>query len=894
MGDFDELIDDFVIEAKEHLGVMEKELLVLEKNPQDADEEQISTIFRSIHSIKGAAGFLGLERLSALSHVMETLLSRIRDGIFQPQPIYIDALFGGMDILNIMMANIHQSNKVDITASVCRLEALINPQEKAVAAARKEPELSLSETAPEQPEITLPETAPERTVQAAGSKTAAPERRKGAPPEPSSSGESANKHEATDTIRIPVVLLDQLMRLAGELVLVRNQHILSVDTDNPVVRGISQRLDIVTSELQETIMRTRMQPIGNVFAKLPRIVRDLARKLNKKIEIVTKGDEVELDKTILEALADPLTHLIRNCCDHGVEMPAQREKRGKAATGTILVQAFHEAGKINILIKDDGGGINSQAVREKAISSGFRTEEELDSMTPKELAALILLPGFSTAKKVSDVSGRGVGMDVVKNSLEQFSGILDLDSKEGEGTTVTLQLPLTLAIIPCLIVIVHGARYAIPQVNLEELVCLYDDDIQSKIECAGKQEVYRLRDQLLPMVRFSEVMASPEPFTEERLTDITEYYTKQNQEQDLTEQKTPRSLVFAVVEVGTKRFGLIVDQVVGTEEIVVHPMHPAVKDLRIYSGSTVMGDGRVALILDIEGISKHAAVEAVVNRDEDAQDKKLSWSGETQNVLLFRNGPQEQFAISLPLIRRIEHIAVADIELAGHREFVTLDGISTLIVRLDRVLDVSVPEEQERVFLLLPKHVTRPFGILMTSLSEVCETPLDMNDEIYVEDGLLGSAVIKEHLTLFLDVYRLVEKAEPEWFEQRKKNAPPPEEQKTILLLEDMPFFRKLVKGYLEADHYSVLTAEHGQAGLDILATNEVDMIVSDLEMPVLNGFLFMEQVRADEKYRTLPALALSSLSAPADIERAMAAGFNNYESKIDRDKLLTTIAGMV
>lgn len=883
MGEFDELMDDFVIEAKEHLEVMERELLLLEKNPQDADEDQISTIFRSIHSIKGAAGFLGLEKTNTLSHVMETLLSRIREGILQPEPVYVDALFGGMDILNTMMKNISQSNKVDITTSVCVLEGLINPRTQPV------------QSTPEQTEETECEATMEQPAKAE-KKSAVPEKKKAAGTPPPPVAESTIKHEATDTIRIPVDLLDQLMRLAGELVLVRNQHILSVDTDNPVVRGISQRLDIVTSELQETIMRTRMQPIGNVFAKLPRIVRDLSRKLNKKIEIVTKGDEVELDKTILEALADPLTHLIRNCCDHGVEMPGQREERGKPATGTVTVKAFHEAGKINILIQDDGGGINPQAVREKAISSGFRTEEELDKMTPKELASLILLPGFSTAKEVSDVSGRGVGMDVVKASLEQFSGILDLDSREGEGTTVTLQLPLTLAIIPCLIVIVDGARYAIPQVNLEELVCLYDDDIKSKIECAGKQEVYRLRDQLLPMVRFSEVLASRDPFTEESLTEITEYYATQSLEEDPVEQQhTPSSLVFAVVKVGIKRFGLIVDQVVGTEEIVVHPMHPAVKDLRIYSGSTVMGDGKVALILDIEGISKHAAVEAVVSKKgEELQEQNLAWNGETQNVLLFKNGHEEQFAVSLPLIRRIEHIAVKDIEKVGCREFVTLDGVSTLILCLDQVLDVSTPEEQENVFLLLPKHVSRPFGILMSSLTEVCETPLNMDDDVHVEDGLLGSAVIEEHITLFLDIYRLVEKAEPEWFEERRKTAPPPDEQKTILLLEDMPFFRKLVRGYLEADHYSVLTAEHGQAGLDILAGNEVDLIVSDLEMPVLDGFMFMEQVRAQERYKTMPALALSSLTSPEDIKRAMAVGFDNFETKIDREQLLTTIANMV
>ncbi|MGK5092360.1 chemotaxis protein CheW [Deltaproteobacteria bacterium TL4] len=605
------------------------------------------------------------------------------------------------------------------------------------------------------------------------------------------------------------------------------------------------------------------------------------------------GNEVEVDKTILEMLADPLIHIIRNCCDHGIESSETRKQKGKASSGTIEVYAYHEAGHIIIKVVDDGKGIDTEVIKSKALERGLKSEAELAQMNEKDLFALLMLPGFSTAQQLSDVSGRGVGMDVVKTSIESFNGTTEIDSTPGVGTSLRLSLPLTLAIIPCLIVSVGDYRYAIPQVNLVELVRLYDEDVYKRIECAANQEVYRLRNHLLPMVRLKEVLSHPHVFSEKDIAEVTERYQKQAKESAESHKK--QSLIFAVLKVGSKRFGLILDNVIGTEEIVVKPMHQVVKKLDIYSGATVMGDGKVALILDIDGIAKHSQIQDVSGLEHESQEKEKNKSqDETQTVLLFKSGEQEQFAVSLPLIRRIERIPVSRIEKIGNREFVTIDGVSTRILRIHEHLNVSPCPPQDIMLLLLPKHIKRPVGILISSVIDVVEINALLNDKTYMEDGLLGTALVKEKMTLFMDIYRFIEKAEPDWFLERKRKTPSPVEQKSILLVEDTVFFRHLVKGYLEADGYLVETAENGKKALEMLQFNKFDLIVSDIQMPVMNGWEFMTAIRADEEFKDIPALALTALDNDSDRERAFEVGFNAYERKIEREQLLASIARLL
>ncbi|OQX22912.1 MAG: hypothetical protein BWK80_28720 [Desulfobacteraceae bacterium IS3] len=696
------------------------------------------------------------------------------------------------------------------------------------------------------------------------------------------------------TVRISVDILDKLMALASELVLVRNQQLLATEGSDSVFRTLAQRLDSVTAEMQETIMRTRMQPIGRIFRKFPRIVREIGRRHGKDIRLTIAGGKVELDKTILESLTDPLTHLIRNCCDHGIETPEHRVRSGKPEAGHILLNAWHEAGHINIEIRDDGRGIDPEFIRRKAVEKGLKTLAEVKLIDDAEVLNLILLPGFSTTDRVSDLSGRGVGMDVVKAGIEKLSGVLDIGSDVGQGTVFHLRLPLTLAIIPCLIVACGQERYAVPQINLVELVCLYDDDVKTKIEYADNQEVFRLRDMLLPMVRLSEVLAGKSfklrtENCELRNADFNKTGTILNSQFSILNSQ----LTFAVLKAGNERFGLIIDRVIGTEEIVVKPMHPCLKSLNIYSGATVMGDGKVSLILDTEGIAAYSGIKSD-GHTADAMPERRN-DDETQTVLLFRHGEKEQFAMALPLIRRIEHISTADIGYVGEKEFITVSGVSTRILRLEKVLEVSPGTGKDEMFLILPKYIKRPLGLLASELVDIEKTAVDLNVESYMEHGLLGTSVIQGRMTLFIDIYRLVEKIEPEWFSDRRMNlfgAPGPGSQKKqVLVVEDISFFRQLIKGYLEADGYKVVTAENGQEALERIAESAFDLIVSDLEMPVMDGWEFVKHLRQDMQQKDIPVIALTALDSEKDREKAERYGYNRYEVKLDRERFLTSVA---
>ena len=677
------------------------------------------------------------------------------------------------------------------------------------------------------------------------------------------------------------------MTLAGELVLVRNQQLMVSEKADPVLRAAVQRLNIVATELQESIMRTRMQPMGNLFSRFPRVVRDLGQKLDKQIELDVEGNEVEVDKTILESLADPMKHLVRNSCDHGLETTSQRMEAGKPAVGRIALRAFHEGGQINIVIADDGRGVNLARVKAKALENGLKTAAELAAMPDKEAVRLIFLPGFSTAEQVTDVSGRGVGMDVVKTAIEKLGGQLDINTELGKGTTIQLRLPLTLAIIPSLLVGVGEHRYAIPQVNLEELVCLYDQEVISKIEIARDQEVYRLRDQLLPLVRASELFQHQEPFTSRLRTEITE----RNRTIRAEMAARGESMTFAVVKIGIRRFGLVVDRVIGTEEIVVKPMHPSLKHLRCLSGATVMGDGQVALILDIEGIAKHAGLssDGMQRAAESAKRNLDEVQADAHHMLLFRYGAKEQFALALPLIKRIEPIKAAHIESIADKEFITVDGIPTAILRLDKLIKVGPMQERKDLFLLLPKHTRKPCGLLVSEVIDIDGTTGDVNTAAHREDGVLGTAIVREHLTLFPDLYRLIEMADP----NEKPNQLDGRKLR-VLLAEDTSFFRQLVRGYLESGGFEVMAAENGLQALEVFNEQEFDLIVSDLEMPVMNGWEFMQKVRGGVRNPRIPALALSSLATEESINAATKAGYDKYEIKMDRGKFLMTVLEMV
>jgi two-component system chemotaxis sensor kinase CheA len=550
---------------------------------------------------------------------------------------------------------------------------------------------------------------------------------------------SSGAKEPGETLRIHVGIIDKLMTLAGELVLIRNQFLRAVDRMNPAARPIAHSLDIVTSEIQESVMATRMQPIGNVFGRFARVVRDIGNGLGKQIELEIEGAEVELDKTLIEALTDPLTHLVRNSCDHGLEPPEDRVGRGKPRTGQIRLSAFHEGGQVNILVQDDGRGIDTAKVRKRAGELGFKSAAELDAMSEKETYSLLFLPGFSTAEKVSEISGRGVGLDVVRTSVQQLGGTIEVQSVPGRGTSFQLRLPLTLAIIPCVIVEACGGRFAIPQANVEELVCLYDDDAR-KIEDAGDRVVYRLRDRLLPIVSLTQTLLGDRANARAERAGMA-----------------PLSVTFAVLKAGSGRYGLIVESIAGTEEIVVKPVHSALKRLSWYSGAAVLGDGRVALILDAEGVARNSGVDLTVR---DSAQSSASTALQTTGLLIFRFGAHEQFAVSLSQIRRIERLRRSAIEHVGTREFVRLKDRTVGVLRLNELISVSPLEGKEIVYLLVPKKSDSPYGLLSAALVDIIEISLELDTACLREPGVAGSAAIRDKLTLVLDLPTLLAHAE--------------------------------------------------------------------------------------------------------------------------------------
>jgi two-component system chemotaxis sensor kinase CheA len=683
-------------------------------------------------------------------------------------------------------------------------------------------------------------------------------------------------------------LLDRLMTLAGELVLVRNQALRALEPHDPtMLRQVVQRLNAITTDVQQAVMLTRMQPVANLVGRFPRLVRDLSRQLGKQIELTLRGTEVELDKTILEALSDPLTHLIRNGCDHGIETPAERLAAGKTPEGHLLLHAHHEGGQIRIELRDDGRGIDPGVVRRKALERGLKTAAELATLGDAEAQALVLLPGFSTAERVTELSGRGVGLDVVRTNVSHLGGGLQIESTPGRGTCVHLRLPLTLAIIPCMTVTAGGQRYAIPQRDLEELVCLSAEQAARQVEYAYDHEAYRLRHRLLPLVRLAEVLARPAPFTAATRAEVLHKYRG-----PATGPGAGDGLFrFAVVKVGPQRFGLVVDQLLSTEEIVVKPMHPVLKPLHCFSAATIMGDGRVALILDVEGIARHAGVFTGAARPPGPVGE--ADTAERQAVLLFQHGPREQFAVPLAMVRRIEEVRASALEQVGAREYLTVRGQSVRVLRLDRYLDVSPGPEQDALFLLLPRHLPQPVGILFSRVLDTESLSIQLDTRSYRADGVMGTAVVRDRLTLFLDLFRLADRAEAEGNGAAGPAPPAPARRRRILLVEDTQFFRELVKGYLEKEGYEVVTAAHGALGLRELAGRPFDLVVSDIEMPEMDGWSLARAVRG-QRGRDLPLLALTTLNSDEDRRRALECGFDGYEVKVDRESFLAAVSRLL
>ncbi|SFK25775.1 two-component system, chemotaxis family, sensor kinase CheA [Desulfomicrobium apsheronum] len=754
-----------------------------------------------------------------------------------------------------------------------------------LASALAEPVAS-APTAPAAPATPAPRTEPQMTADEDAGRKSDPKAPKSAIAQP-------------DSLRVHVSLLEDLMNLAGELVLSRNQLMQAISSGAiHQIEVAGQRIDLVTSELQETIMLTRMQTVGNIFNKFPRVVRDLARNLGKEIDLQLEGNDVELDKTIIEGLGDPLTHLVRNSADHGIEMPDVRVKAGKQAMGTIVLKAYHEAGQVIIEIVDDGGGLDTEKIVAKALSRGLISPDQAKSMSDKEKANLIFLPGLSTAEQVTDVSGRGVGMDVVKSNLDQLGGQVDIETERGKGTTIRIKLPLTLAIIPSLLVSVGQERYAIPQVNVDELLRIPVEQITERVELVGDAEVLLLRGELIPLLYLSNVLGLNADSCEASNM-VGEILRGEKSLGDIRESGCASADVnLVVVSAGQFRYGLVVDQLHDSVEIVVKPLGRHFKECQGYAGATIMGDGHVALILDVAGLGRLGDLSLSVTREavQTPKEAETTTGQEKLSLFVFRNTPQEYCAVPLDLVARVELIDAAEIEEVGGRRVIKYRGGTLPVFSLDQATNVGLLDISGELIVIVFLMAGHEIGLLAKPPVDAIEAQVTLDSFTLKQPGISGSAVIGDNTTLIVDIYELIQTVQPDWFAVRGSIEIADDAGEVgvphLLLVEDSDFFRNQVRKFIEDDGYMVDVAEDGVEAWNMLDADpeKFDLVVTDIEMPNMDGFELSRRIRQDRRFSMMPIVALTSLAGDEDMARGKAVGIDDYQVKLDKERLLQSI----
>jgi len=905
----DDLLREFLTETSESLDTVDNQLVRFEQDPNNA--KILDNIFRLVHTIKGTCGFLGLPRLEALAHAGETLMGKFRDGM----PVTGDAvslILASIDRIKEILAGLEateaepQGSDEDLIVKLHEMvehgmAAMSAPAPLvASASAAPEPAAPVAVTPPVAEGTLVPQTleralrpgevslddlerafqetaievvapalvpssAPEAEPRAASPKKEVKETSKAVAKKPTVDPEVVAEGDkiANQSIRVNVDTLEHLMTMVSELVLTRNQLLeISRRNEDTEFKVPLQRLSNVTAELQEGVMKTRMQPIGNAWQKLPRIVRDLSGELHKQIELEMHGADTELDRQVLDLIKDPLTHMVRNSADHGLETPAERVANGKPEQGTIRLSAYHEGGHIIICIADNGRGLNTERIKAKALQNGLVTEAELEKMTEAQIHKFIFAPGFSTAAAVTSVSGRGVGMDVVRTNIDQIGGTIDVKSVAGEGSSVTIKIPLTLAIVSALIVEAAGDRFAIPQLAVVELVRARANS-EHRIERIKDTAVLRLRNKLLPLMHLKKLL---------KIDDGT--------------SSDPENGFIVVTQVGSQTFGIVVDGVFHTEEIVVKPMSTKLRHIDMFSGNTILGDGAVIMIIDPNGIAKALGTSVAASHEiaDDNAASRANAAEQLTSLLVFRAGSSQPKAVPLGLVTRLEEIAADKIELSNGRYMVQY---REQLMPLVQMAGVSVQTSGAQPILVFADD-GRSMGLVVDEIIDIVEEKLHI-EVAGSQDGILGSAVIKGQATEVIDVGHFLPMAFADWFS--RKEMRPSQSAQSVLLVDDSAFFRNMLAPVLKAAGYRVRVAPNAQEGLAALRSGQTfDVVLTDIEMPDMNGFEFAETIRADQHFGAMPIIALSSMVSPAAIERGRLAGFHDYVAKFDRPGLIAAL----
>jgi two-component system chemotaxis sensor kinase CheA len=849
----DELLKDFLTETTEHIEGAETQLVQFERNP--SDQSLISSIFRLVHTIKGTSSFLGLERLERVGHAAESVMGMLRDGS-PPTELSVTLILAAIDRIKTIIEDIGRTGGEpagDDSQIISALEAYFanGPGEVAAAAAAAKPVAAApvaTEAPPAAGEPAPQAEAPVVAEDALAKKTAE------ASDKSDKSEKKAGGNPNQETIRVSVDTIERMMQLVSELVLTRNQLLeLARHREDDALKTPLQHLSTLTSDLQDAVMRARMQPVGRLYANLPRLVRELSTSLGKSIDLVTEGADTELDRQLIEVIRDPLTHLIRNCADHGIERPEERVANGKPEMGEIRVSAAHEAGQITIDIADDGKGLDSERIKQKIISQGLATEADVKAMSPDEINRFIFEPGFSTAAVVSNVSGRGVGMDVVRSNIEGIGGSVSLSSTPGKGSRFSLKIPLTLAIAPALIIEVAGQRFALPQTSVVEAVSLgknYKDLIQN----VQNALVLKLREEVIPAVELRHVCG---------LT--------------AAEENTESEKLAVVMRVGTDSFCVIVDGVADIQEIVVKPLSASISHLKVFSGHTILGDGSVVLILDPAGIAANLGIEKS-NSDKKREQVRDQNVQERRRLVMFRAGQGAPKVLPLSLVSRIEMVETKRIESSDGRLMVLLQGRLMPIVPISSQTDLSQPSYP----VLVIATEKRSIGLLADEIVDIIEDRLEIQLASTSSD-IVGSAEIRGEAVELIDVSHFVRMAEPP---SKSGSA-----LQRVLLVTGDELLRDILSPPLAAAGYSVSpTAIPSDLNELFAQAANYDVMLVDTDIPAAAASGLMRALQQKRDTLRTPVIGLSKNPTSRATRKATDGGMAALVSKHDRQSLLETL----
>ncbi len=928
----EEVLQLFVDESREHLAGIEGDLLAMEAMTV-LDKELVNKVFRTLHTIKGGAGFFDLSKLQNLAHAMENVLDLIRNGELVTTPLIVSSLLAGADTVAGMVNNLTTSNDQDISAHLQVFEQILEgdshiaastgevetnsqagarelfvPVERQVEDDGRDNEHIPEEVRPTGSEGDLPE-APAAVMSAEQLSPVA--QASASKPDGNKPDTGKTAQVADQSIRVQLPLLDRLMELAGELVLTRNALLQSVESkDGASLAMAAKKVDSITSQLQKAIMSTRMQSIDIVFSKFRRIVRDLSGQLGKDIRLEITGEEVELDKKIIEALGDPLTHLVRNAVDHGLEKPAIRRAAGKSEEGFLRIDAFHEAGQVVIEISDDGAGINPAVIAAKAVEKQICTEEDIARLTDNDIIRLIFQPGFTTAAEVTDISGRGVGMDVVRQNLAKVGGVADIESVLGKGSTVRLKLPLTLAIIPSVLVGISSESFAIPQVNVVEMVGITPAEVKNRIQRVGGATVLRLRGELLPLIDLSQHLGIEEVYVDpvsgetaaerrDRLFD-----RRMLAEEGEIEIEDPRHVAerrqnhqsavnIVVVAAGVFKYGIRVDELHESAEIVVKPLGMHFKDSDEFTGATILGDGKVALILNAEGVRRLTGANETRQSLEEL-DKVVAKVVESDSCMLLvvKNGPEEMYAVPLQLVARIERFAYSDMQEVGGKKAISYRGGILPLVSLEGTVSDKAPQKSAaKEFYAVVFAVGKgEVGLIVPGIKDIVNYTKAIDVNTHRRKGISGSLIVDGAIIQLLDLFGLLEIVDPQWTGHLIRGEIDEEDRLTILLVEDSQFFQKQIADEIVSAGFTVIIAGDGLQGIEQLNNNpQVCMVVADIEMPNMDGIEMVKTIRAHAEYRSLPIIALTSVAGAEAEKRGYEAGVNEYHIKLDREQVVAS-----